>query len=87
MYSSRKSSVKRHIQNVHSGNANLVSFVDYLADRKSGIYLPVLPPTYQKKNNETNNKKIDYMNIMSEEVWREFIRQKMGTAPNNSNLF
>jgi hypothetical protein len=39
MYSSRKSSVKRHIQNIHSGNANFVSFVDYLAGRKSGIYL------------------------------------------------
>ena len=90
MYSSRKSSVKRHIQNIHSGNANFVSFVDYLAGRKSGIYWPVLPPTYHKKNNETNNKKkIDYMNIMSEEVWREFIRQKMGISNlnNNSNLF
>jgi hypothetical protein len=85
MYSSRKSSVKRHIQNIHGVNAHYVSFVDYLSGRKSGIYWPVLPPTYQKKNNETN-KKIDYMNIMSEEVWRQCIRQKMGT-PNNSNLF
>jgi hypothetical protein len=59
-----------------------------LIGRKSGIYWPVLPPTYQNKNGETNNnkKKVDYMNIMSEEVWRELIRQKMGTAPNNSNL-
>jgi hypothetical protein len=88
MYSSRKSSVKRHIQNIHSGNANLVSFVDYLAGRKSGIYWPVLPPTYQKKN-DTYNKKIDYLNIMSEEVLRQRIRQKMGTPnlSNNSNLF
>jgi hypothetical protein len=89
MYSSRKSSVKKHIQNIHSGNTHYVSFVDYLAGRKSGIYWPVLPPTYQKKYNETNNK-VDYLNIMSEEVWREFIRQKMGTATNlinNSNLF
>jgi hypothetical protein len=49
MYSSRKSSVKRHIQNIHSGNANFVSFVDYLAGRNSGYYWPSLPPTYQKK--------------------------------------
>ena len=83
MYSSRKSSVKRHIQNIHSGNADLVSFVDYLVGRKSGIYWPSLPPTYQKKNNETN--KVDYLNIMSEEVFRQRIRQKMGTQ-NNSNL-
>jgi hypothetical protein len=82
MYSSRKSSVKRHIQNIHSGNALYVSFVDYLAGRKSGIYWPILPPTYQKKNNETN--KVDYLNIMSEEVLRQCIRQKMGTPPKNS---
>jgi hypothetical protein len=87
MYFSRKSSVKRHIQNIHSGNANYVSFVDYLAGRKSGLYCPVFPPTYQKKKNDENKKKTDYMNIMSEEVWRELIRQKMGTAPNNPNLF
>jgi hypothetical protein len=86
MYSSRKSSVKRHIQNIHSGNANLVSFVDYLAGRKSGLYWPVLPPTYQRKNDDTNNKKsTDYMSIMSEEVWRQLIRQKVGMP--NSNLF
>jgi hypothetical protein len=86
MYSSRKSSVKRHIQNIHSGNAHYISFVDYLAGWKMGLYWPVLPPTYQKKNNETNSK-VDYLNIMSEEFWRQYIRQKIGTAPNNSNLF
>jgi hypothetical protein len=68
-----------------------VSFVDYLVGRKSGIYLPVLPPTYQKKNNETNNKKKmkNYMDMMTEEVWRQCIRQKMGPPSpfNNSNLF
>jgi hypothetical protein len=81
MYSSRKSSVKRHIQNIHSRNALYVSFVDYLAGRKSGLYWPNLPPIYQKKNNETNNaKRIDYMNVMTEEFWRQCIRQKMGNS-------
>jgi hypothetical protein len=62
--------------------------VDYLAGRKSGIYSPVILLTYQSENDETNNKKkIDYMNIMSEEVFRQYIRQKMGTAPNNSICF
>jgi hypothetical protein len=73
-----------------SGNANLVSFVDYLAGRKLGIYWPVLPPIYQKKTNDTTNKtRIDYMNIMTEEFWRQCIRQKMGTPNliNKSNLF
>jgi hypothetical protein len=79
MYSSRKSSVKRHIQTKHEGNANFVYFVDYSAGRKIGYYWPSLPPTYQKKNNESSNKKTmaDYMNMMNEEVWRQCIRQKM----------
>jgi hypothetical protein len=43
---------------VSRGNANFVSFVDYLAGRKSGFYLPRLPPTYQKKkNDDANNRK------------------------------
>ena len=78
MYSSRKSSVKRHIQNIHGGNANLVSFVDYLAGRRLGVYLPVFPPTYQKKND--NNKNIDYTNIVKEEILIQYIRQKVGTS-------
>ena len=76
------------VQSTTTTNANLVSLVDYLAGRKSGLYWPVAPPTYQKKNYETN--KVDYLNIMSEEVLRQSIRQKMGAAPNlnnNSNLF
>jgi hypothetical protein len=82
MYSSRKSSVKRHIQNIHSGNANFVSFVDYLVGRKSGYYFPALPPTYQRKKNDdaTNKKKIDYTNIMTEELLRQCIRQKTGKS-------
>jgi hypothetical protein len=59
MYSSGKSSVKRHIQNIHAGNANFVSFVDYLVSRNMSLYWPMLPQTYQKKN-------YDYGNIMKE---------------------
>jgi hypothetical protein len=77
MYSSRKSSVKRHIQNIHSGNANFVSFVDYLVGRNMGLYWPMLPPTYQTKNDV---KRIDYGNIMKEEVWRQCIRKGMGNS-------
>ncbi|MFL6394187.1 MAG: hypothetical protein ACJ708_05960 [Nitrososphaeraceae archaeon] len=79
MCSSRKSNVKRHIQNTHGGNANLVSFVDYLAGRKSGFYWPSLPPTYQKKNDDIN-RKIDYMNIVKEELMRQCVRKGLGTA-------
>jgi hypothetical protein len=82
MYSSRKRCVKRHIQNIHSGNANFVSFVDYIVGRKSGYYFPALPPTYQRKNADTNDKKkIDYTNIMTEELLRQCIRQRIGNSP------
>jgi hypothetical protein len=51
MLSSRKSSVKRHIQNIHRGNSNLVSFIDYLAGRKSGFYFPAPRPTLATPGN------------------------------------
>jgi hypothetical protein len=79
MYSSRKSSVKRHIQTKHSGNASFVSFVDYLAGRQIGYYWPSLPPTYKKKNDENKKMRIDYMNIMKEELFRKSVRQKIGS--------
>jgi hypothetical protein len=77
MYSS---SVKRHIQNIHEGNASFVSFVDYLAGRNSGLYWPGMPPTYQKKNDENKKKRIDYMNVMTEELFLQTIRQRMGNS-------
>jgi hypothetical protein len=80
MYSSRKSSVKRHIQNIHSGNALYVSFVDYLAGRKSGIYWPDLPPTYQRKNDNSKNN-LGSFDIMKEELLRQCIRQRIGNSP------
>jgi hypothetical protein len=38
MWSSRKSSVKHHITNLHNGNTSLVAFIDYVIGRQSGIY-------------------------------------------------
>jgi len=31
-------------------------------------YWPDMPPIYQKKNSDTKKKRIDYMNIMKEEL-------------------
>ena len=50
MYSSRKESVRRHIKNLHSSNAILVSYTDYLIGRQSGIYAPHSNPMYISKN-------------------------------------
>ncbi|MFL6409489.1 MAG: hypothetical protein ACJ71F_20795 [Nitrososphaeraceae archaeon] len=34
-----------------------------------------------RKNHDTNNKKrIDYMNVMTEELFRQCIRQRMGNS-------
>jgi hypothetical protein len=43
-----------------------------------GLYWPMLPPTYQKKNNSNNM--IDYTNVMKEEFWRQCIRKGMGNS-------
>ncbi len=62
MWSNRKSSVKRHITNLHGGNASMVAFIDYVVGRQSGIYPPSssgyfldpLTPDYQKKGKKTS---------------------------------
>jgi hypothetical protein len=77
MYSSRKSSVKRHIQNIHDGSANFVSFIDYLAGRKAGYYFPALPPTYQRKNDYTKNNTSAF-SVMKEELLKQCIRKGVG---------
>src|SRR2546426_6791199 len=69
MWSSRKSSVKRHIQNVHRGNSHLVSFIDYMVGRKSGFYFPCHRPTYEKKSNTSTNTET-VMDTFQGEVWK-----------------
>ena len=74
MYSSRRYSVKRHIQNLHSGGTFLVSFVDYLVGRQSGYYPLSFLPTYETKTEHGN---IDYQKIAKEEILRGMIRKKL----------
>ena len=66
------------IQANHGGNASFVSFVHYLAGRQIGYYWPIMLPTYLKKNDENKKTRIDYMNIMKEELFRKSVRQKIG---------
>ena len=53
MYSSRKYSVKRHINNLHDGIGNIVSFIDYIAGRRQGFYFPNPIPSYLVKQTQT----------------------------------
>jgi hypothetical protein len=69
MWSSRKSSVKRHIHNVHRGNGNLVPFIDYLVGRKSGLYFPNPRPTYEKGISTTNTT-VTVLDTFKGEVWK-----------------
>lgn len=55
IWTSRKSNVKRHIQIVHRGYGDLVSFIDYMAGRKSGLYFPSRRPSYEKKSSSAIN--------------------------------
>jgi hypothetical protein len=50
----RKSSGKRHNQNLHNGAAEIVRLIDYLAGRSSGQYVPDNPFWY-KRNNPYHN--------------------------------
>jgi hypothetical protein len=68
MWSSRKYSVKRHIANKHYGYANLVSYIDYLVGRQSGLY----PAASSYPNYE--NKERNASEIFSEEFWKEQAR-------------
>jgi hypothetical protein len=74
MYSSRRYSVRRHILNIHSGGAFLVSFIDYLVGRRVGYYLPSFPPTYETKPEQSN---IDYKKIIKEETLRGMIQKNL----------
>jgi hypothetical protein len=68
MHSSRKYSIKRHIQNLHNGNGQIVSFVNYIAGSQTGIYPQGLPPTYVKKSSFTTIPKTRPMDILQNEL-------------------
>jgi hypothetical protein len=69
MYSSRRWSVERHILNLHNGSGNVVPFVDYLAARQAGFYLPKFRPAFVKKN---ATKTVTLMDTFKNEFWKSF---------------
>ena len=48
MYSSRKYSVKRHVQNVH-GNGPILRYIDYITGRQAGYYAASSFPFFETK--------------------------------------
>lgn len=70
MYSSRKYSVKRHIQKVH-GSGPILRYVDYVTGRQAGYYAPGIFPSFEKKaepEHDPNRLRID---AFEEGFWNE----------------
>jgi len=68
MWSSRKSSVKRHIHNLHMGQSTMVKYIDYLTGRQSGLYVPASSPDIGSSYQD------HIADICTEEMWREKAR-------------
>ena len=78
MWSSRKYSVKRHILTVHGGNSLMVSFIEYIVGRQTGIYRPPFPaaPTGHRDVQSREPKKIaSPFDTFQEEFWKEKARE------------
>ena len=79
MYSSRKYSVKRHIDNLHNGIGNIVSFIDYIAGRRQGVYFPNTIPSYLMKQSQTATAStIRPADVMKDEIFRAVLRKRLG---------
>ena len=78
MYSSRRYSVKRHIENLHNGIGNIVSFIDYIAGRRQGVYFPNPIPNYLIKQTQTTASKTRPLDVMKDEIFRTVLRKRLG---------
>ena len=77
MYSSRKFSVKRHIENLHKGIGNIVSFIDYIAGRRQGVYFSESNPSYLIKQAPTTAPKTRPLDVMKDEIFRTVLRKRL----------
>lgn len=78
MWSSRKYSVKRHILTVHGGNSLMVSFIEYIVGRQTGIYrhpFPAAPTGYRDVKSEEPKKNASPFDTYQDEFWREKARE------------
>jgi hypothetical protein len=75
MYSSRRFSVKRHIENMHDGLGNVISFIDYIAGRRQGVYFPNPIPNYLLKQTQMAGPKNRPLDVMRDELFRTALRK------------
>jgi hypothetical protein len=74
----RKESGKRHNNNLHSGTAKIVRFIDYIIGRISGHYLPSDPLSYRNKNNNKKKHKIFSPNKYDNETGFTVLADNLG---------
>ena len=69
MYSGRRSSVERHVKNLHKGKGIAIPFIEYLVGRRNGLYSPGQQPTYGTST------KASLKERMEEEAVNVFVRR------------
>jgi hypothetical protein len=69
MYSSRRSSVERHVKNLHKGQRIAIPFIEYLVARRNGLYPPGQRPAYGASTKASLQEK------MEEEAENVFVRR------------
>jgi hypothetical protein len=57
---------------------NIVSFIDYIAGRRHGIYYPNQIPNYLFKQAQTTAPKTTPLDIMKDEIFRTIMRKQLG---------
>ncbi len=70
MYSSRKSSVKRHVRTLHE-SGNIVSFTDYLVGRQAGFYPFGACPSFEKNDSKEEDMSKIITRAFNEGFWTE----------------
>ncbi|CAN5289085.1 hypothetical protein BH18THE2_BH18THE2_05330 [soil metagenome] len=77
MWSSRKYSVKRHILTIHGGFSVMVSFIEYIVGRQTGIYRPPFPAaqTGHRDVQSREMKKTAGSETFQEEYCKEMARE------------
>jgi hypothetical protein len=65
MSSGRKSSVKRHIENLHNGSASCIPFTEYLSGRRTGSY------TFEPHSNQSSG----LLDMLMKEAYKDFARK------------
>ena len=78
MWSSRKYSVKRHILTVHGGNSLIVSFIEYIVGRQTGIYRPpsnAAPTNHRDAQSQEPKQTSGHFDSFKDEMAREAARK------------